>query len=227
MEESGQILSEPLDTYLSSIEKIEALFAGFTFYPTRTPYGHENTGNRPSSRHQCPDRHCRVDSILRDKSETYALFQWLNAKFNGDLFTGKGTTDEERNQEWAKEKKAVSQYYLDILADFVSGEIDLGSGQASLWPEYSFDALPLESISSVYDEFLGEIQKESSAYYTPSHLVDFVLDGVLPWSGTDWKIRVLDPCCGSGIFLVKSFQRLAQRWRNAHPGDDPKADVGG
>ena len=165
-----------------------------------------------------------LQSILRDKSETYALFQWLNTKFNGDLFTGKGTTEAERKHEWEKEKRAVSQPHLDILADFISGEIDLGSGQTALWPEYSFDALPLEFISSVYEEFLGEDQKESSAYYTPSHLVDFVLDGVLPWRGTDWKLRVLDPCCGSGIFLVKTFQRLVQRWRNDHPGADPKAD---
>ena len=165
-----------------------------------------------------------LQSILRDKSETYALFQWLNTKFNGDLFTGKGTTEAERKQEWEKEKQAVTQAHLNILADFISGEIDLGSGQTSLWPEYSFDALPLEFISSVYEEFLGEHQKESSAYYTPSHLVDFVLDGVLPWGGTDWKLSVLDPCCGSGIFLVKSFQRLVQRWRNDHPGEDPKAD---
>ncbi len=165
-----------------------------------------------------------LQEILRDKSETYALFQWLNAKFNGDLFTGKGSTDAERKQEWEKEKRVVSQAHLNILAEFVSGEIDLGTGQTSLWPEYSFDALPLEFISSVYEEFLGEDQKESSAYYTPSHLVDFVLDGVLPWGGSDWKLRVLDPCCGSGIFLVKSFQRLVQRWRNANPGLDPKAD---
>lgn len=165
-----------------------------------------------------------LQTILRNKSETYAIFQWLNAKFNGDLFTGKGTTEAERKQEWEKEKRAVSQDQLNILADFISGEIDLGSGQTSLWPEYSFDALPLEFISSVYEEFLGEDQKASSAYYTPSHLVDFVLDGVLPWGGTNWKLRVLDPCCGSGIFLVKSFQRLVQRWRNNHPGRDPKAD---
>ncbi len=162
--------------------------------------------------------------ILRDKSETYELFQWLNDKFNGDLFTGKGTTAAERKQAWEKEKRAVSAAHLNILADFVGGKIDFGTGQTSLWPEYSFDALPLEFISSVYEEFLGEDKKESSAYYTPAHLVDFVLDGVLPWGGTDWNLRVLDPCCGSGIFLVKSFQRLVQRWRNAHPGDDPKAD---
>ena len=41
------------------------------------------------------------------------------------------------------------------------------------------------------------------------HLVDFVLDQVLPWRGTDWNLKILDPACGSGVFLVKAFQRLA------------------
>jgi len=29
--------------------------------------------------------------------------------------------------------------------------------------------------------------------------------------------EILDPACGSGIFLVKAFQRLIHRWRNANP----------
>jgi type I restriction-modification system DNA methylase subunit len=165
-----------------------------------------------------------LEKILRDKSETYALFKWLNEKFNGDLFTGKGSTEADREREWRVETRVVTQPQLDILADFVAGKTNLETGQASLWPEYSFDTLPLEFISSVYEEFLNEEQEENSTYYTPSHLVDFVLDAVLPWSGTNWDLRVLDPCCGSGIFLVKSFQRLVQRWRNAHPGEDPKVE---
>jgi hypothetical protein len=165
-----------------------------------------------------------LELILRDKEETYALFKWMNEKFNGDLFAGRGRNDAERAGEWQRERSIVTQEHLNILADFVGGEIDLASGQRSLWRQYSFDTLPLEFISSVYEEFLNENQKEASAYYTPPHLVDFVLDGVLPWGGTKWNLRVLDPCCGSGIFLVKAFQRLVQRWRNAHPGEEPKVE---
>lgn len=170
------------------------------------------------------DHDTALQHILRDKAETYALFKWLNEKFNGDLFTGKGRTEAEREREWRDEARVVTQAQLDILSRFVAGETNLATGQASLWPEYSFDTLPLEFISSVYEEFLHESPKKNSTYYTPSHLVDFVLDAVLPWTGTKWNLRVLDPCCGSGIFLVKSFQRLVQRWRNAHPGEDPKVD---
>ncbi len=162
--------------------------------------------------------------ILGDKDEAYALFDWLNEKFNGDLFPGKGETPEEREAEWEQEKKQVETKHLNLLAEFVSGEVEVKSGQRSLWPLYSFDTLPLEFISSVYEEFLNDDQYSMSAYYTPSHLVDFVLDGVLPWGGTEWDLKILDPCCGSGIFLVKAFQRLAQRWRNANPGYEPRVE---
>jgi hypothetical protein len=160
--------------------------------------------------------------ILQDKDETYALFRWLNEKFNGDLFPGKGATPLEREAEWRQEKDRVAPEHLRLLSAFVAGDIEIGTGQRSLWPLYSFDTLPLEFISSVYEEFLNEDQHELSAYYTPPHLVDFVLDGVLSWGGNEWDMRILDPCCGSGIFLVKAFQRLVQRWKNANPGREPR-----
>ncbi len=50
-----------------------------------------------------------------------------------------------------------------------------------------------------------------------------MLDKVLPWRGTDYKLKILDPCCGSAIFLVKAFQRLVYRWRTANPGKEPRA----
>jgi hypothetical protein len=165
-----------------------------------------------------------LGKILESKEETYALFHWLNEKFNGDLFPGKGQTEEEREVEWKREKRNVTFAHLNILAEFVSGTINLDDRQQSMWPEYSFDTLPLEFISSVYEEFLNEDQLQLSAYYTPPHLVDFVLDGVLPWGGKEWDLRIIDPCCGSAIFLVKAFQRLVQRWKNAHPGEEPRVD---
>ena len=165
-----------------------------------------------------------LESILRDKEETYALFRWLNDKFNGDMFPGKGDTPEKREAEWQAEKNYVEQEHLNLLADFVGGKIHLKSKQMFLWAEYSFDTLPLEFISSVYEEFLTADDLALGAHYTPPHLVDFVLDGVLPWRGKEWDLKILDPCCGSAIFLVKAFQRLVQRWKNAHPGDDPRVD---
>ena len=51
-------------------------------------------------------------------------------------------------------------------------------------------------------------------------LVDFILNEVLPWPDEDNKrydLKILDPACGSGIFLVESYKRLIARWKYCNP----------
>lgn len=166
-----------------------------------------------------------IADVLRNYKDTYNLFRYLNDRFNGDLFPGKAATEEEREQEWAAEQEHVKPAHLDILAGFIAGEVEFVTRQYSAWRLYAFDTIPLEFISSVYEEFVHKKGEATGAHYTPLHLVDFVLDGVLPWHDPNWDVRILDPACGSGIFLVKSFQRLVHRWRIAHPAEDPAAAV--
>lgn len=168
--------------------------------------------------------HSSFDSVLRDYEDTYRLFDWLNAKFNGDLFPGKGDTPEEREEGWAIEKGIVQAEHLSLLAEFIRGDLDMPSGQRCLWPLYAFDVIPLEFISSIYETFVTDASSDG-IYYTPSHLVDFVLDRVLPWGKTNWDLKIIDPACGSGIFLVKSFQRLIHRWKLSHEGQSMRAET--
>jgi hypothetical protein len=163
--------------------------------------------------------HDSLESILSDYDDAYRFFRWLNEKFNGDLFPGKGETEAEREAEWREEMGRVQPPHLQTLADFVGGR--LRGRQRVLWRQYSFDVIPLEFVSSIYEEFVTT----KGAHYTPSYLVDFMLDEVLPWNGDAWDLRVLDPACGSGIFLVKAYQRLIQRWKNAHPGQKPSTQL--
>jgi hypothetical protein len=162
--------------------------------------------------------HSELGTILADRDEAYKFFHWLNDKFNGDLFPGKGRTTAEREAEWEEEKRHVERRHLQTLADFVSGR--LRGRQRVLWRLYSFDVIPLEFISSVYEEFVTT----KGAHYTPGYLVDFMLDEVLPWGGKQWDLKILDPACGSGIFLVKAYQRLIQRWKNSNPGQKPSTE---
>ncbi len=161
------------------------------------------------------DKYSHLADILRNHRDTYQFFRWLNGKFNGDLFPGKGATEEERETEWQTEEQKVKEPHLNILADFVSGDVVIETGQLSLWPYYRFDVIPLEFISSIYEEFVSK-ESGTGVHYTPEHIVDFVLDGVLPWNSQEWDIKIIDPACGSGIFLVKAFQRLIHRWEKAH-----------
>jgi hypothetical protein len=164
----------------------------------------------------------RLSEILRHHSDTYAFFRWLNDRFNGDLFPGAGRSQDEREAAWAAEQREVTSEHLALLADFVEGRADLNTGQAILWRHYAFDVIPLEFISSIYEEFVSQrAEKTTGTVYTPAHVVDLILDRVLPWESSEWDVRVLDPACGSGIFLVKAFQRIIHRWRKAH-GEDPR-----
>jgi len=172
--------------------------------------------------------------ILESKGDTYALFRFLDRHFNGDLFPGKGLSRRERETAWRAEMNEVQPEHLRELAKLLDGRLQAKNSQLCLWRHYSFDTIPLEFISSIYEEFVtkrkqakqedvaGKTSKKG-VVYTPGHLVDFMLDQVLPWEGAGWDLKVLDPSCGSGIFLVKAFQRLMHRWRlQNHGNPEPK-----
>jgi hypothetical protein len=171
------------------------------------------------------NKHENFASILANYNESYRLCYWLNERFNGDLFPGKGNTEAEREEAWQEEKRLVKPRHLEVLEQFVSGRLEMPRNQFRLWREYAFDAIPLEFISSIYEAFVSERARKGGIYYTPPHLVDFTLDRALPWDGDQWDLKVLDPACGSGVFLVKAFQRLIHRWKKANPGQDLRADT--
>lgn len=167
--------------------------------------------------------------ILTNKADTYALFRYLNGHFNGDLFPGKSLPRSQREAAWQDEMKAVQPKHLTELVKLLDGRLQAENNQLCLWRLYSFDTIPLEFISSVYEEFVTKRREseqeittarptKKGVVYTPGHLVDFVLDRVLPWGEKNWNLKILDPSAGSGIFLVKAFQRLMHRWRLANDG---------
>lgn len=148
-------------------------------------------------------------SRIAAKAELYKLFQKLGADFNGDLFTG----------DLKKESRHITAGHLDILQQFFSGA-EIRTGQQSLWP-YDFSFIPIETISAIYEYFLKaagvEKKKEAGAFYTPRFLAEFVIDMALEGETTLLDKRFLDPACGSGIFLVGLFNRLALEWKAKNP----------
>jgi hypothetical protein len=124
--------------------------------------------------------------VLDRKADTYRLFRWLNQKFNGDLFPGEA--------ERKAEQRRVDARHLRFLARFIRGDVELRRGQRLLWKQYSFDVIPLDFISSIYEEFVrnGGSGVPTGVVYTPGHVVDFILDGVLPWDEPNWEVSVLD-----------------------------------
>jgi type I restriction-modification system DNA methylase subunit len=156
--------------------------------------------------------------ILKDKEATYCLFEKLETKFNGDLFP-----------KASEERTVVDSAHLKYIRELFYGT-QMDTGQRPLWRCYDFGIIPIELISAIYEEFLhtegskGYISKKG-AYYTPHALVEFIINEVLPWPSerdNRYDLKILDPACGSGIFLVEAFRRLVARWKfSNHNADIP------
>jgi N-6 DNA Methylase len=153
---------------------------------------------------------CYTD-ILLSYETTYRFFTILRNHFNGDMFP---VTKEEMSD--------VKPDHLAMLRSLFTTDIVSG-GQLLFFWAYNFEFIPIELISAIYEEFLYQEESgKDGAYYTPPMLVDFMLDQVLPWNTVDHSLRILDPACGSGIFLVEAYRRLVERWRKAHNASPPR-----
>ncbi len=137
----------------------------------------------------------------------------LSSEFNGRIFD-KFSDDE---------KTTLDTTDLTLLSYFLQGNLDVGSHQLFLWDQYNFKYLPAEVISAIYENFIQADAKRQSGkpekgiVYTPIHLVNFLIDEVMPLDRAhelfaEESFKVLDPACGSGVFLVAAYKRLLQWW---------------
>ncbi|MEL7499562.1 MAG: N-6 DNA methylase [Planctomycetota bacterium] len=105
--------------------------------------------------------------------------------------------------------------HIEVLSAFFHGT-SVATGQKSFWP-YDFGAIPVETISAIYEHFLKDKDKDDGAFYTPRFLAEVVLDVAFEKEKHLLGNTFLDPSCGSGIFLVGIFNRLAHEWRRDNP----------
>lgn len=135
------------------------------------------------------------------------LFTWLHGAFNGNLF--KAPCAFETGD--APPPKLKPEH-LAVLAGFRHGHENMATRQLRFWG-YDFRYMSIGLISAVYDRFLKEeAEKKSSdgAFYTPMFLADIVVNQLWDELTDEQKAHGVysDPACGSGIFLVRLFQRL-------------------
>ncbi len=111
---------------------------------------------------------------------------------------------------------------------------------------YEFSVVPAEIIGQVYEQFLGqtikvgpartvtieqkpEVRKAGGVFYTPAHIVRYctqhallpVLDGKRVGPRVRPSIRIVDPACGSGSFLIDVYQRLVDWYLEQYVAQGP------
>lgn len=157
----------------------------------------------------------RFFEVLADGPALIALLEDLEKRFNGNVFV---LTDEQK-------ARLESSGQLKRFARFVEAKQD-ASGQLNLWEKYSFADLPVELISHIYQLF---VKDTASSVYTPPFLVRLMLGEILNWERLDRLIEndevVLDPACGSGVFLIETYKRLIVHWRSRNNWKRPTKPV--
>lgn len=118
---------------------------------------------------------------------------------------------------------------------------------AMYYPEspYEFSVLPADILGQVYEQFLGkvirltpahtariedkpEVRRAGGVYYTPTWVVNHIVERTLGQAlegkspSAALRIRILDPACGSGSFLIGAYDHLLNWFSNAYSSDDTK-----
>ncbi len=110
---------------------------------------------------------------------------------------------------------------------------------------YQFSVMPVEILGQVYEQFLGkvititprdsavieekpEVRKAGGVFYTPAYIVDRIVEktiGKLVEGKTPRQVsnlRIVDPACGSGSFLVGAYDYLLDWHRRWYVADGPE-----
>ncbi len=129
------------------------------------------------------------------------IIESLENKFNGSIFPFPENA-----------KNVLTDQIVSLVASVFKGD-DPMSGQLHLdFEPYDFSLIPIEILSSIYEQFLHAYGtgKKVGAIYTPEPVADYLLCEINSVKSLRKGMKILDPCCGSGIFLVLTYRRLIE-----------------
>ncbi|MEM9008844.1 MAG: N-6 DNA methylase [Cyanobacteria bacterium P01_F01_bin.86] len=145
-----------------------------------------------------------LDAVLGRNATLVGLFHLVEAlerRFNGAVFPLPPSVEEILNDET-----------VSLVASTFKGD-DPVSGQLHLdFDAYDFSYIPVETLSSIYEQFLHSqgTGKKVGAVYTPEPVADYLLCELQEANPLQNGMKILDPCCGSGIFLVLAYRKLIE-----------------
>ncbi len=156
-------------------------------------------------------------------AELSRLVDALEDRFNGDVFhIDLGPTSQ------------VNDSHVRLVASVFAGdqihedETDFVLQLHLEFKRYDFRHIPVETLSSIYEQFLHaqKAAKSEGAFYTPEVLADYLLSEINSVRQLKPGMTIFDPACGSGIFLVLAYRRLIELELDAskkQPGEiDPE-----
>ncbi len=173
------------------------------------------------------EKYGQLRTILEYKKEIYpqlvSLFAQADAKYNSGIFDFKA-------DQLTPKLKIDDKVFREIIKDLYFPE-----------SPYEFSVLPVEILGNIYEQFLGktihltaghqarveekpEVRKAGGVYYTPRYIVDYIVQKTVG-ELVNWNsvvaippIKILDPACGSGSFLIAAYQCLLDAYLEYYSG---------
>ncbi|MFH1977955.1 MAG: N-6 DNA methylase, partial [Candidatus Aenigmatarchaeota archaeon] len=156
--------------------------------------------------------------------ELVELFEYFDKEYNSKLFMKHLCDDLVINN--------------DTLRTILGGLYDSDDRTIS----YDFSVIDADILGNIYEQYLSHIlkktakrakvevkksyRKEHGVYYTPTYIVDYIVRNTLGELLKNKKpeevekIKVLDPACGSGSFLIKAFDVFDEYFKKNMKGID-------
>lgn len=191
----------------------------------------------------CEDRKIEPEENLRNATDgidvygdMMALFATADKKYNSGLFhfsTEKGRQG--YSDTLTPNIKVDDRVIKDILANLYLPK-----------SPYAFNYFSADVLGHVYERFLGkvirltpahqakveekpEVRKAGGVFYTPTYIVNYIVENTVgellkdktPESLNTTPLRVLDPACGSGSFLIGAYQYLLDWYLDWYIKNEP------
>jgi type I restriction-modification system DNA methylase subunit len=192
----------------------------------------------------CEERGIESEDTLRnatDGKQVYedllVLFKQADRKYNSGLFHFEAEKGQSSYPDTLTPNLKIDDKVLkDILANLYYPKCP-----------YAFNYFSADILGQVYERFLGkvirltasghqtkveekpEVRKAGGVYYTPTYIVDYIVKNTVgellkdrdPESLKTVPLRVLDPACGSGSFLIGAYQYLLDWYLDWYVQHDP------
>jgi type I restriction-modification system DNA methylase subunit len=188
----------------------------------------------------CEDRGMETYGLLKDAADNNAYEQLLNLfrradeKYNSGLFHFTKEKERDENPDTVTPRLKIDDKALkDIIRDLYYPECP-----------YELSVISGDVLGSVYERFLGkvirltdghhakveekpEVRKAGGVYYTPHYIVEYIVKNTVGEILKDKTpaqisgIKILDPACGSGSFLIEAYQYLLDRHLDYYINNDP------
>jgi type I restriction-modification system DNA methylase subunit len=159
------------------------------------------------------------------------LDDWFYLYYDTELFKEKILPYIKQNDE------SVDRLYrnLQLVLGLTYLQVPFGALKGIM--QYNFRYIDEDVLGKAYEKFLADIRKEEGVYYTPKYITQYIAENtvgkvfndllteikeklekenfadVKPLVMKFTSIRVLDPACGSGSFLIKAIRIIVKKYK--------------